>query len=87
MPTLRDLTGVTFGRLTVVQRAPSTGRGARWLCKCECGNTRIVAGADLTIGHTKSCGCWQRQKSIKARCKRPSGAWTLEADFDQLDAP
>ena len=36
-----DLTDMTFGRLTVVGRAPRPAyyarKGAWWLCRCECG--------------------------------------------------
>jgi hypothetical protein len=30
-----------------------------WLCKCNCGNETVVAGATLKRGNTKSCGCLQ----------------------------
>ena len=56
--TIKDLTGQTFGKLTVVSLAGSNKRGnAKWLCKCECGNEKVIAGGNLTSGHTKSCGC------------------------------
>ena len=58
MPKIRDLTGQTFGKLTVVSFAGSDKRGnAKWLCKCECGNEKVIAGGSLTSGNTKSCGC------------------------------
>ena len=31
-----------------------------WLCRCECGNERIVLGKCLRNGHTQSCGCLNR---------------------------
>lgn len=56
-----DHTGKTFGRLTVVERAPNDGRpGARWLCHCQCGSTTIARGIDLTSYKIKSCGCIRR---------------------------
>ncbi len=43
-----DLTNQTFGDLTVLQRAGSSNdKKALWLCKCTCGNTRIVLGKQL----------------------------------------
>ena len=58
MTKIRDLTGQTFGKLTVVSFAGSDKRGnAKWLCKCECGNEKAVRGGLLTSGRTKSCGC------------------------------
>lgn len=50
--------GNTYGLLTVIEYAGSSPRqDALWLCKCQCGNTKIVAGKDLRSGHTSSCGC------------------------------
>lgn len=57
-----DLTGKVFGRLTVIQRAPSSPerKGRRWLCQCSCGKTAIILGNRLTSGGTISCGCFTR---------------------------
>ena len=58
----RDLTGQKFHRLTVLKQYSNNHGQIRWLCKCECGNTTIVLGGHLTSGHTKSCGCLDREK-------------------------
>lgn len=59
-----DLTGQTFGRLTVIERAESDNRhNHKWLCRCTCGETRSVIGYNLTSGLTKSCGCLHREMS------------------------
>lgn len=65
MPRLIDLTGQRFGRLTVIERAnkPGEGYSPTWLCKCDCGNTKIVVGQSLRSGITVSCGCWQRENN------------------------
>lgn len=52
-----DLTGERFGRWTVVERAPSTSRNAKWVCRCDCGRIKTVAAATLRSGVSKSCGC------------------------------
>ena len=40
---LKDLTGETFSRLTVLERAESAPNGnARWLCQCSCGRQVVV---------------------------------------------
>lgn len=50
--------GHKFGKLTVLSRQFKNKRGqAHWLCKCKCGNEKIIAGHHLRSGHTKSCGC------------------------------
>ena len=54
----KDLTGMNFGRLTVIERRGSDKQGkALWLCKCECGNEVIVRSNHLRSGNTTSCGC------------------------------
>lgn len=57
MTKYQDLTGRTFGRLTVVERAGSQDGRALWLCRCECGKTTITSTNRLNSGNTKSCGC------------------------------
>ena len=52
-----NLIGQKFGKLTVIERDYSRKRRAYWICKCECGNTTVVASCDLRSGHTQSCGC------------------------------
>lgn len=56
-----DLSGKRFGNLQVVSRAPRpeglTSAGAYWLCKCDCGNEKIIMGKSLRTGKTISCGC------------------------------
>lgn len=61
----KDLTGQKFNRLTVISRDKSkrTRRGTYWLCRCDCGNYTVVDRYKLISGHTKSCGCYQRERS------------------------
>lgn len=60
---LVDLTGETFGSLTVIERAPNQLVGKKkksrvaWLCKCECGNEVEVTSLNLRSGNSKTCGC------------------------------
>jgi hypothetical protein len=62
MHNLIDLTGQSFGRLTVLERAGiSKGGRSQWLCVCQCDRESIVEGSNLRSGHTKSCGCWQTE--------------------------
>lgn len=53
-----DMLGKRFGRLVVIEEAPSRNNKAMWVCKCECGNiTHPVGGGDLRSGKVSSCGC------------------------------
>lgn len=60
-----DLTGQRFGRLTVIERAPNNGRRTMWLCKCDCGNEKIIRQEDLHSGKTVSCGCYLHERITK----------------------
>lgn len=50
-----DITGKKYGRLEVVSKAEGK---TMWLCKCDCGNLKIVKREYLTKGETISCGCY-----------------------------
>ena len=60
--TVKDLTGMRFGKLTVVERVTDhvTKGGYKkvvWKCECDCGNTINVLADSLKSGNTKACGC------------------------------
>ena len=66
MPKPIDLTGQRFGRFTVLSRAKNNKDGrAMWLCRCDCGNERVVMGKCLRNGHTQSCGCLNKEINSK----------------------
>ena len=55
---IKDLTGMKFGILTVVERKEKNKSGNfKWLCKCDCGETTVVSSSNLLRNHTVSCGC------------------------------
>lgn len=60
-----DLTGQTYGKLTVIERVPNSHERTMWLCKCECGNTLITSGNILRQGHAKTCGCGKTERCRK----------------------
>ena len=67
MPKLIDLTGQRFGRLVVIERADNSADGrARWLCRCDCGQSKTVLGEHLKKGRTKSCGCAKSDLPVNA---------------------
>ena len=64
---LIDMIGKKYGRLTVIARAENSAEGrARWLCKCDCGNEKIVLGKHLRNGSTQSCGCLNKERTSQA---------------------
>lgn len=67
-PNTIDMTGQTFGKLTVVERAGKTIRdNALWLCQCECGKSTVAMGTSLRRGDTVSCGCDNITQMSRAR--------------------
>lgn len=62
MPKLHDLIGQRFGRLIVTSREIRP-RGARWICKCDCGGEAKCMTCNLRSGISQSCGCLQRERA------------------------
>ena len=56
-----DLTGLTFGELTVIGRHGSTSP-VKWDCQCSCGKALVVHGKNLKTGNSTSCGCMRTGK-------------------------
>lgn len=58
MPGKLNLTGERFGRLIVEEQAGKDSSGhSTWLCRCDCGNTKVARGSHLKRGYIQSCGC------------------------------
>jgi hypothetical protein len=90
MPAFKNITGLRFGRWTALERQASKHQLSRWLCRCDCGVTKVVFGNGLWTGKTKSCGCFNvdahrthgqwRTRAYKAwwrarqRCENPRNA-------------
>lgn len=59
-----DLTGQSFGRLTVLEyvgRSDHKRPDHLWLCRCECGAERPILFRSLKRGLATSCGCLRRE--------------------------
>lgn len=63
MPTYNfiDLSGKTFGRLTVECRDLTKKHKTFWNCLCDCGNKTIVRGDHLKELRATSCGCFSKE--------------------------
>jgi len=66
----KDITGNVYGRLTVVsfhgyeKKKNSKYRESLWLCKCNCGNTKLISTSSITQG-TLSCGCFKKDNLLE----------------------
>jgi len=58
--------GQKFGLLTVMFSTGSNSkRNLIWMCKCECGEEKLVSSGNLASGHTSSCGCIRKKLQTK----------------------
>lgn len=61
----QDLTGLPFGYYTAIRQDGCNSKGVPyWLCRCRCGNEKRVLVYHLLDGHTRSCGCLNRERAV-----------------------
>lgn len=80
----KDLEGKRFGRWTVIAFIEMKNEKSQWLCRCDCGNEKVVANSGLISGRSQSCGCLhketvakmsRRPNSLKKKYPREYAAW------------
>ena len=80
---MEDLTGMRFGMLTVVGKDHTckSNRGARWVCRCDCGREVTIRSSHLKCGR-KTCGMHQKRHDKENRLRKvppekqcPHNAW------------
>lgn len=49
--------GEKYGKLTVLKKTKNKHNKTAYLCKCECGNEKVVYKNVLLSGQKVSCGC------------------------------
>lgn len=77
-----DITGMKFGRLTALKRVENKGKNTSWLCKCDCGNEIEVLKYSITSGHTKSCGCLQKEvASLSRKLQKKTNTYDLSGEY------
>ncbi|MGE3319985.1 MAG: hypothetical protein AB7I18_11890 [Candidatus Berkiella sp.] len=70
---INNLKGQRFGRLIALEEAyRKKGSGVYWKCLCDCGKENIVVAANLSNGHTTSCGCMRNEKIVEEARKKLS---------------
>lgn len=78
-----DPIGQKFGRLTVIRYDHSNEYNVRYfLCRCDCGNEKIVQRSALMSGATKSCGCLSRELSHQRKTNFKHGFSHKERLYD-----
>ena len=64
-----DKVGRRFGRLVVLRQDGFIGRNSAFICLCDCGVEKRIAGH--TLGTTQSCGCLHRERASERVKKNP----------------
>ncbi len=61
----KDLSGVTFGKVTVIEYCGSIetnyGWSRRYICHCNCGNYKILTRDSINSPRVSSCGCVRKE--------------------------
>lgn len=85
-----QLIGLRFGRLVVIGASGTDARKhTLWLCVCDCGVQKVVAGRLLKESLTRSCGCLQSERIAAANLThgdcvgRPTPEWTTWRSMHQ----
>ena len=64
----QDLTGQTFSKWTVIKRSENSKYSrVQFLCRCECGNEKIIDAGNLRHNKSKSCGCSGSRTTMRER--------------------
>lgn len=66
-----EMVGQRFGRLLVTADAPpQTHARRRVICRCDCGNEKLVLATHLRSGDVRSCGCLHKEQFVMMNRKR-----------------
>ncbi|MBS0990518.1 hypothetical protein JK175_01440 [Lacticaseibacillus paracasei] len=75
-----DISGQRYGMLTAISKVGVTKSGAAWLCKCECGNERIVSIGDLRRKRYPTIDCGHHSKQRPQRAIDALTKWIRDND-------
>ena len=63
----KNLMGLRFGRLTVIEKTEKRRKdhSIYWKCLCDCGQETYVTATNLLSGNVQSCGCLKSKGELK----------------------
>ncbi len=61
-----QMVGKKYGLLKIVAVAELKNKAQHkaYLCECDCGNQKIIVGASIRAGRSKSCGCLSKRSQF-----------------------
>jgi hypothetical protein len=74
--------------LRICDRAPDNYNGQKTfvICQCKCGNYTVIDLRNFRTGHTKSCGCYSKEKH-KEFCREIGKLPKKGRDYSKIENP
>ncbi len=81
-----EIIGAAFGKLTVIAESNQKDTEGRTLytCRCECGETKLVAANRLRSGSVKSCGCTRKAAHKAIGGSKERNGWGAEEESQRV---
>ncbi len=81
----KKLEGKRFGRLFVMREHHQTEKQQRhYECQCDCGAIKVIDGASLRRGNTRSCGCLTVDR-LKKNCGPKHYLWKHDISKEERE--
>ena len=75
----QDLTGSKLHKLTFEEFVARGKNGqAKWRCRCECGNVKVIFAHHIKSGNVQSCGCLGKGDARRLASTRHGMSFTSE---------
>ena len=59
----KDISGNRYGKLVAIRFHHSQNHKSYWVCRCDCGNEKVIRSDCLT--RIQSCGCVKKEQDVK----------------------
>ena len=70
-----ELVGKVYGLFTILDVVIDDNK-AKCICRCQCGNIRLIMPCIITKGRISSCGCIRQSKEYRNKMSSKSKEWT-----------
>ena len=70
-----ELVGKVYGLFTILDVVIDDNK-AKCVCRCQCGNIRLIMPCIITKGRISSCGCIRQSKEYRNKMSNKSKEWT-----------
>ena len=70
-----ELVGKVYGLFTILDVVTDDNK-TKCVCRCKCGNIRLIMPCIITKGRISSCGCIRQSKEYRNKMSNKSKEWT-----------